>query len=222
MPRGIFIAFEGIDGAGKTTQVDRLADVLGQAGISFVRSKEPTSGPWGQKIRRSAEDGRLTFDEELTAFIEDRKEHLRDVIQPALERGDVVILDRYFYSTIAYQGSRSGDFERVARIMFANAPDPDAVILLDVDPAVGISRIRKRGDAPNEFEGLDNLIKVREVFRKLAVSHKNITMIDASPEEATVRKSVLSVLVNGIFSDRSNNLRPGSLPMLKRYLSELP
>jgi dTMP kinase len=215
MPRGIFIAFEGIDGAGKTTQVDRLVDALHHVGIPCVCSKEPTSGPWGQKIRRSAEEGRLTFDEELTAFVEDRKEHLRDIIRPALERGDVVILDRYFYSTIAYQGSRSGDYEKVAELMFANAPEPDAVILLDVEPAVGIARIRKRGDSPNTFEGLDNLIKVREVFRKLAASHKNIAMIDASPEEATVRKAVLNALVNGIF-------QPGPSAKLKQYLSELP
>src|SRR5260370_25230495 len=98
--RSILIAIEGIDGAGKTTQVERLAQALRVVGQELVISKEPTNGRWGKKIRESAANGRLPLKEELKAFINDRTEHVRNVIQPALDTGKIVILDRYFYSTI--------------------------------------------------------------------------------------------------------------------------
>ncbi|MBL9085553.1 MAG: dTMP kinase, partial [Planctomycetia bacterium] len=88
------IVFEGIDGAGKTTQVGLLVDALRRAGEDVVSSKEPTRGPWGMKIRESAVKGRLPEAEELQAFIEDRREHVRDLVGPALERGAIVVLDR--------------------------------------------------------------------------------------------------------------------------------
>src|SRR5262245_17040505 len=135
---GIFIVLEGIDGAGKTTQTNNLCAFLDTAGEPYLRSKEPTDGPWGQKIRRSATNGRMTLQEELTAFIEDRKEHLREKIIPALSDGETVILDRYLYSTIAYQGSRGGDVSQIAPKVLADAREPDIVLLLDVSPAIGI------------------------------------------------------------------------------------
>ena len=94
---GILIAFEGIDGAGKTTQVDLVASFFERAGEAFVRSREPTDGPWGRKIKESAVNGRLSPAEELEAFTEDRKEHVRQLIAPALAAGKVILLDRYFY-----------------------------------------------------------------------------------------------------------------------------
>src|SRR4051794_35061604 len=106
---GIFIVVDGIDGAGKTTQVQLIGDALEAAGEVVVRSKEPTNGPWGQKLRASAANGRLPLDAELRAFVEDRKEHVASVIRPAMDDGKIVIVDRYFYSTIAYQGSRGAD-----------------------------------------------------------------------------------------------------------------
>ena len=102
---GTLIAMEGIDGAGKTTQVDLLVEFLRSAGVRVVRSKEPTDGPWGKKIRHSAANGRMTLEQEIEAFVDDRKEHVQNVIAPALNDGQTVVLDRYFYSTIAYQGS---------------------------------------------------------------------------------------------------------------------
>src|SRR4051794_4247303 len=107
-PPGILIAVEGIDGAGKTTQVTRLCAALADVGETVVRSKEPTNGPHGRRLRESAQTGRMNADEELQTFIADRREHVETVIRPALERGETVILDRYFYSTVAYQGVRTG------------------------------------------------------------------------------------------------------------------
>jgi len=92
--KGILLAFEGVDGAGKTTQVKLLEEALKNAGENVVVSKEPTEGVWGQKIRKSASTGRLPLDEELEAFIEDRKEHIKKLIAPSIEQGKIVILDR--------------------------------------------------------------------------------------------------------------------------------
>src|SRR5947209_1050262 len=135
--RGVLIAIEGIDGAGKTTQVNRLAEVLRSVGgLEVVTSKEPTNGRWGQKIRQSAASGRLPLEEELEAFIQDRLEHVAQIIVPSLAADKVVILDRYFYSTIAYQGARGADIAYLDRHMREIAPVPDVVYVLDIDPGV--------------------------------------------------------------------------------------
>ena len=103
---GTLIAFEGLDGSGKSTQARLLADALTSAGRRVVLTREPTDGTWGTLIRSTAREGRrLAPLDELDAFLKDRAEHVSRVIRPALERGDVVITDRYYHSTIAYQGS---------------------------------------------------------------------------------------------------------------------
>lgn len=192
---GILIAVEGIDGAGKTTQVRLLADALSEAGHVVVCSKEPTDGPWGQRIRQSAANGRMGLGDEIRAFVEDRKQHVRELILPSLSEGKTVILDRYFYSTIAYQGARGGNIEQLTREMLAIAPCPDVVILLDVSPEIGLRRISQgRGEVPNEFEKLENLRDVREVFLTLAQNHDNIVKIDATQGIDAVRRQVLDVV----------------------------
>jgi dTMP kinase len=110
---GIFIAVDGIDGAGKTTQVEMLRAALTHAGLPVTVSKEPTNGQWGAVLRESAVSGRLSLDEELKAFINDRREHVDTLITPKLEAGHVVVLDRYFYSTIAYQGCRGANAREI-------------------------------------------------------------------------------------------------------------
>lgn len=200
---GILIAIEGIDGAGKTTQVDFLEQALTRMKVAFTRSKEPTNGPWGQKIRQSAKTGRLPLAEEIEAFVEDRKEHLRGVVYPALEQGNIVVLDRYFFSTIAYQGSRGGDVAVIERQMRAFAPNPDAVILLDVPPDVGIGRISDgRGEEPNAFEDRSNLKGARAVFRDLAEHHANIHLIDATPPARDVSRKIFDILFDGILKEK--------------------
>jgi dTMP kinase len=107
----ILIAIEGIDGAGKTTQVQMLREALERIGEHPVASKEPTNGRWGKLIKESATTGRLSIEDELNAFLHDRTEHVDSLVSPELNKGGIVILDRYFYSSIAYQGSRGGERE---------------------------------------------------------------------------------------------------------------
>src|SRR5437867_1133610 len=93
---GFLIAIEGIDGAGKTTQTQLLAGLLQDRGYEVVTTKEPTKGKWGTMLREKAKTGRLSPEEELNAFLNDRKEHIETIIRPNLEAGKVVIADRYY------------------------------------------------------------------------------------------------------------------------------
>ncbi|MBL9091525.1 MAG: dTMP kinase [Planctomycetaceae bacterium] len=193
---GKLIVVEGIDGAGKSTQVRRLAKLLLERGYSVVTSREPTDGPWGRKLRESASSGRMTIDDELHAFLEDRREHVATLIAPALERGDVVLLDRYYFSTMAYQGIRGAD---VAGIRAANetfAPRPDLVLLLDFDPRTAIKRISEsRGDVPNEFEKLENLEAIRRIFLETAQGDATFRIVDGNgtPDEVFERLSAAAL-----------------------------
>lgn len=179
--QGIFIVFEGIDGTGKSTQVDRLCDALQRAGETVVKSREPTDGPWGKKVRDSAVTGRLPLAEELEAFVLDRREHLETLILPALARGQIVVLDRYFYSTVAYQGARGGNPDDLLARMLEFVAVPDLVFLIDIDPTRAIARVREgRAEIPNEFERESTLTAVREIFGWLAERRPEIRTIDGS------------------------------------------
>lgn len=185
---GLLIAVEGIDGTGKSTLVQALAAALRARGRNVVASFEPTRGPWGSRVRALASGGResVTPEQELAWFTEDRREHVRDVIRPALERGDVVLLDRYFYSTMAYQGARGLDPAAIERENLAFAPLPDLLVLLELPVAQALQRItRQRGAAPDAFEGAAYLERVAAIFRD--VGHPNLLPLDASrPTEAMV------------------------------------
>lgn len=183
------IAIEGIDGAGKTTQADLLERFLGRRGLEVVRSKEPTTGPWGMKVRNSKFTARLSEDEELECFINDRREHVETLVRPALERGAAVIIDRYYYSTVAYQGARGLDPKALLARNRAFAPRPHLVVLLDLEPTAGLARIHTRGLGQDLFEGLESLTRCREIFRSLDEPH--IALIDATLTEAEVHGTVV-------------------------------
>jgi dTMP kinase len=167
-PHGLFIVLEGIDGTGKSTQSKQLAEWFRAQGREVVASREPTDGPWGTKIRATAATGRLSPQEELDYFLRDRREHVEQLIAPALAAGKVVILDRYYFSTMAYQGSRGVDPAEIRRQNEAFAPVPDLLFILDLDVEIALTRIGGRGDTANEFEKHDSLAKCREVFLSLA------------------------------------------------------
>ena len=194
--RGFLVVIDGIDGAGKTTQVEALRRSFVAVGEAPVVSKEPTDGPWGQKIRDSALNGRMSLDDELAAFIEDREEHVRGKVLPALSEGRIVILDRYYYSTIAYQGCRGADVQEIEQAMQERFPIPDLTVILDVDPAVSLFRIHhSRKDVPNEFERAEGLTKARSIFRTLRGDH--LHMIDGSMSIPAIRALILNLVIEG-------------------------
>jgi dTMP kinase len=165
--QGTFIVIEGIDGTGKSTQSRRLASWFEAQGREVVVSREPTDGPWGRKLRESAASGRLSPADELDYFLKDRQQHVTELIAPALAAGKVVILDRYYFSSMAYQGCRGFDPAEIRRLNEAIAPVPDLLLILDVDVDVGLVRIGARGDTANEFEKRDSLQRCREIFLSL-------------------------------------------------------
>ncbi len=167
LPGGFLVAVEGIDGAGKTTIAALLAQYCGERGILCMLSKEPTGLSFGQQMRESAKSGRLSAEEELDFFLKDRIEHYRRAIKPALEHGAIVILDRYYWSTAAYQGARGLSPDAICEVNEAEVPKPDLVLLLDLAPEVGLGRIRSRGDTPNDFEKLEALEISRKIFLHL-------------------------------------------------------
>jgi dTMP kinase len=181
IPGGLLIAVEGIDGAGKTTVSATLAQWCGERGLLCALSKEPTSLEWGRKLRESAATGRLTLVQELDLFHKDREQHTQDSIAPALDDDAIMILDRYYWSTAAYQGARGADVKDVLEFNESNFPVPDLVLLLDLPVEEGQKRIRVRGDQPNSFESVEALQKCREIFLKLpAQSQAKSVVVDAS------------------------------------------
>jgi dTMP kinase len=165
MNSGILIAVEGIDGTGKSTQVDLLAGYLREKGCKVIQTREPTDGPYGQKIRQLFVDrGQCTLEEELELFVEDRRLHVSEVIEPALAKGHIVLTDRYYFSTAAYQGAAGLNPDEVF-IKNSFAPEPDLVILLTMKPEASIARIRElRGEELNEFEQEGQLRRVASLF----------------------------------------------------------
>lgn len=192
VPGGLLIAVEGIDGAGKTTLVGALHAWLSGVGAKVEISKEPTQGPWGAKLREAAASGRTSAEDERRYLILDRKQHVAELIMPALRRDAIVVLDRYYPSMLAYQGAAGLDIDS---LLHDNgfAPRPDVLLLLDVDPAVGLSRIRSRGDVPNHFEMPDSLAAARAIFLSMDIPK---IVIDASlPADRVIAEAQKHVLL---------------------------
>lgn len=180
-PTGTFIVIEGIDGTGKSTQAKRLGQWFEQQGRQVILSYEPTHGTWGSKLRQSMTAGRLSADEELELFLKDRQEHVEQLIKPALAEGKVVILDRYYFSTMAYQGARGFDPDEIRRRNEAFAPQPDLLLILDLDVDTAHQRIGHRGDSTNEFEQHETLTKCREIFLSLK-DEPFVSVIDSNAD----------------------------------------
>jgi dTMP kinase len=190
--KGRLVVIEGIDGAGKSTVVRRLADYCLSQGLPHLVSREPTTGQWGKRLRDSALTGRLDLAQELELFTLDRTEHVQSVIEPALAEGKIVILDRYYFSTAAYQGARGADPEAILQANEKFAPEPDLVLLLDLDPLAGRARITGRGDLPDSFEGAEALAAVRKIF--LSIQRPFLVRCDASGQPEQVTQEALTHL----------------------------
>jgi dTMP kinase len=181
---GFLLVLEGIDGMGKSTVARALVEYCRERDRPAIFSREPTDGPWGRKLRQSAQSGRLSLEEELECFLADRAEHVAQIIQPGLAAGKVVILDRYYLSTAAYQGARGADPEKILAENERFAPPPDLALLLDAPPSTGLGRVQRRGDVPDEFEHASALAEVRRIF--LAIGRPWIVRIDAALPAAEV------------------------------------
>lgn len=164
LPGGFLLAIEGIDGAGKSVQARAVATALEARGLEIVLTREPTDGPWGRRIRESAMGVRMSPEAELEAFLEDRRQHVRELIRPSLDAGRIVITDRYYFSTVAYQGARGFDPEELLRTNEAFAVEPGLLVVLNLSPTEALDRIGVRDGQANAFETLSQLTRTQEIF----------------------------------------------------------
>jgi dTMP kinase len=194
MRAGLLIVLEGIDGSGKTTLARRIAEALRARGFEVLETKEPTDGPIGRRIRELAKNGRTAVspEEEFRLFHDDRAEHVKEIVRPALQAGKIVVQDRSYFSSIVYQGDRGLDRARLLEISEAIAPKPDVLLVVDVPAEVAVNRIRRsRPAAPDDFETLETLARIRQVFLDLPDS----TVIDGRLSEAeALEKSMETIL----------------------------
>jgi dTMP kinase len=181
LKNGVLIAIEGIDGAGKTTQASLLYEKLKNSGYSAVLLHEPTRSQWGEKIRDLAKNGRhkVTLEEELDLFYKDRIEDVQKNINPKLQEKYIVVMDRYYFSNVVYQGVGGLSPDYIETINEKIAPPPKLAIILDISPSEAIKRIiASRTDGPNHFEKENYLEKVRELFLKQFSGRNNVKIID--------------------------------------------
>ena len=190
---GKLIVFEGIDGTGKSSQLARLAEYLRNLELPVRTTREPTNGRYGQQIRKLYTDrGSCNQDEELALFVADRREHVEQVLGPELAAGSIVLCDRYYLSTIAYQGAK-GVSQQTVLAANSFAPQPDLALLLQAPPAVGIARITgQRGEALNDFEQADNLARVAAIFDRLNFPY--LKRIDATQSADLVHRQIVAAV----------------------------
>ncbi|MBN9038906.1 MAG: dTMP kinase [Rhizobiales bacterium] len=210
MARGFFITFEGGEGAGKSTQIRRLADTLRAQGRDVLVSREPGGSPGAEAVRHVLLSGAAEpFGPQLEAvlFAAARSDHVEQVIRPAIEAGRIVLCDRFMDSSRVYQGVTGNldiDFMRALERVTVNGMVPDLTIILDLDPAEGLRRAsarREHGEAADRYEKekLEIQRQRREAFLSIAEAEPDrCVVVDAGqPEAATaevIRKAVLAAL----------------------------
>lgn len=197
---GLFIAFEGADGCGKSTQLRFLAEYLESQGVHVVQTREPGGCLVAEKIRDILLDNansEMTAETEALLYAAARAEHVRHVIKPAVDSGKVVLCDRYIYSSIAYQGyGRELDVETVWDInRFAvQGYMPDVTVFLNVPPERGFERMRKRTELDRlENAGLSFHQRVFDGFGKLA-QREDVMAVDALGDKFATHEVIKSQL----------------------------
>lgn len=182
----MFVVFEGIDGSGKSSVIARLKDHLESKGMKVKVTAEPTGGAIG-KFVASTDD--LIPEAEALLFVADRALHTKE-IQKWMDDGYVVLCDRYFASTLAYQSAAGMDLGWLKAINSNVIIRPDITILMDIDPEVSLKRVDARGEK-SRFEKLDYLRKVREAYLSLAKEF-GFVIIDADRDRERVADDVIA------------------------------
>jgi dTMP kinase len=206
---GTFVTFEGVDGSGKSTQTEALAGALTSRGYSVLTSREPGGTPVAERIRDILLDPgvkSMAWSTEVLLYLASRAEHVDSVLRPALERGEIVICDRFLDSTLAYQafGRDGGNGDtasalrsiRKANELSTGGLGPELTFLLDLDPGEGLARSRDTGRVPDrlEGEGLAFLERVRAGFLQLAEEEPGrIVVVDGSRPPSDIAAEVLNL-----------------------------
>lgn len=198
--RGRFVSFEGIDGAGKSSQIEAAANWAAQAGWEVVRTREPGGTPLGEKLRELVLHERMHLETEALLMFAARRENLAEVIEPALARGAFVICDRFSDATYAYQhggrGLEEAKFHALEKWVHPHL-QPDLSFLFDVSPEVAALRLAQGRAEADKFEREQRQFfeKVRAAYlRRAAHSNGRIVVIDSSQSLEQVCEAVLRCL----------------------------
>ena len=202
--KGLFITLEGLDGAGKTTQLHKAAQLLRQKGYDVVESREPGGTELAEKVRALVLDATLPLNNttQTLLYLAARSEHVDKLLRPALEAGKIVLCDRFSDSTLAYQGLAAGkSLEELKPLRQLNAfategLAPDITIVLDGDPQILVKRRDARGVTDRyEEQGLELQYKLRDAFSKLAEAEpERMRIINAEGSEELVNKAIMAVI----------------------------
>lgn len=203
MARGRFITFEGGEGAGKSTQVKRLAEALRRASIDCVETREPGGAPGAEEIRRLLVTGEIHRWDPMTEALlhcAARREHLVRTVRPSLESGRWVISDRFADSTMAYQGYAQGvgreAIEALTRVCTGGVA-PDLTLILDVPPGIGLKRADERSHDETRYERMagEFHVRLREAFLDIARREPaRCAVIDGTGEIAAVEAAIRKVV----------------------------
>jgi len=207
MKHGRFVSFEGIEGCGKTTQIALLSSVLNSRSIPHSVTREPGGTAVGEGIRKillHSETIHLTAAAELLLFYASRSQNILEKIEPALARGEVVICDRFYHASMAYQGYGRGipiDFIEKLTDLVCGDRRPEITVLLDIEPEIGLTRARARNSKHHEDEGRFEMedvafySRIRKGYLELASREPNrIRVIPANRSIEEIHKDVLEAL----------------------------
>lgn len=200
MTRGLFVTFEGGDGVGKTTQMRLLSAALEKSGVRVTQTREPGGTPLGNEIRELVLHSRdeIAPRAEALLYAADRAHNVATIVRPALDRGDVVVQDRFFDSSVAYQGTgRALGAEDIRRISLWAADNlvPDLTVLLDLDEASAAERLSAQHKPYDRFESekAEFHARVRQAFVDIAAAEPNrFLVIDARLPEEDIAHRILS------------------------------
>ena len=201
--KGLFITLEGGDGAGKALLIDRLEQELKSRGLSVLKTRNPGGCPLAEKIRELIlhhKQDPATPRCELLLYLADRAQHVQTVLLPALDEGKIILCDRFNDSTVAYQAAGRGlDLKEINSLCAFASQDlvPDLTLYLDIDPVIGLQRVKKIGNGQDrlESEKIEFHNAVRAAYLKLAEQeHERIKVIDASHPPDAVFKQAQQVI----------------------------
>ena len=200
--KGYFVSFEGIDGSGKSTQIQYLAKYLETLGFDVIITREPGGSVGGEQIRKlllQGEVDRWSPETELLLFTAARRDHLERIILPALDDGKIVICDRFTDSTRLYQGMRGSSLRNLVELLNEKVImcDPDLTIIIDINPETALKRAKSRKTVEERFEdfGVELQMKMRKGFIELAKEFGNrIEVVNGQQSVDKVAKDICSIL----------------------------
>lgn len=190
--KGKLIVIEGIDGSGKSTCAKNLAEKLNSINIKTIYTFEPTHSHYGAKLRDGMLSEDLDAEEELLLFVKDRKEHIEYMIKPALEEGYFIILDRYFYSSVAYQGAKGIDINRIMNLHKDFIVKPDIVFIFHLPIDIALNRIISKRGIADRFENETYLKKVDKIFHSF--NEPFIYHIDTDKDIKIINDELFNIL----------------------------